>query len=358
MIIRHEPALPSSREAPTTPSHAVASVQRRSRFRLIFSSTTLAILASVLLFPSLFYPLARDQGVFAYVGSLILKGAWPYRDVWELKPPGIYYTYAAILGCGGHSIFAVRAFDLLAAAATVLLLRASLDRFVSREAAWLGALLYAALYLRLGFWGMAQAESYANLWAAAALLLWLQASGVQAFRRSGVRAFRRSGGTNSSVLSEPASGALTGQVMTMRSLLAGTAAAAALLLKVTSLPPLFAAVGVVSLLRIHEEEWRLEARRLVVFVAGLLVPLALVAAIMAHSGAGAAYLDIQRGFVTGYVALPSAGAAGAGWRYCWHLYSLPVLLAAGGLWTARPPTRLFLGAWLAAAIGSVIMQRK
>ena len=86
-----------------------------SHFRLRSPSTTLAILAGALLLPSLFYPLARDQGVFAYVGTLILKGGWPYRDVWEVKPPGIYYTYAAIIGCSGRSMGGVRACDLIAA---------------------------------------------------------------------------------------------------------------------------------------------------------------------------------------------------------------------------------------------------
>src|SRR6266566_3898106 len=71
----------------------------------------LGLLAAALLLPSLFYPFARDQGVFAYVGSLILKGGWPYRDVWEVKPPGIYYTYAAMLGCTGSTMAGVRACD-------------------------------------------------------------------------------------------------------------------------------------------------------------------------------------------------------------------------------------------------------
>ena len=54
-------------------------------------------LAALLLLPSLFYPFARDQGVFAYAGQVILRGGWPYRDVWDLKPPGVYFSYAAML---------------------------------------------------------------------------------------------------------------------------------------------------------------------------------------------------------------------------------------------------------------------
>src|SRR5262245_10675214 len=78
----------------------------------------LGLLAAWLLLPSLFYPFGRDQGVFAYAGSVILRGGWPYRDVWDVKPPGIYYTYAAMLACTGSSMAGVRACDLLAVVAT------------------------------------------------------------------------------------------------------------------------------------------------------------------------------------------------------------------------------------------------
>jgi hypothetical protein len=41
-------------------------------------------------------PLQTDTGMWAYIGGRILDGALPYRDLWESKPPGIYYTFAII----------------------------------------------------------------------------------------------------------------------------------------------------------------------------------------------------------------------------------------------------------------------
>ncbi len=41
-------------------------------------------------------PLQTDTGMWAYIGSRILDGASVYRDLWESKPPGIYYTFAGI----------------------------------------------------------------------------------------------------------------------------------------------------------------------------------------------------------------------------------------------------------------------
>ena len=41
-------------------------------------------------------PLQTDTGMWAYLGGRILDGALPYRDLWESKPPGIYYTFALV----------------------------------------------------------------------------------------------------------------------------------------------------------------------------------------------------------------------------------------------------------------------
>jgi len=43
-----------------------------------------------------FYPMFIDSGTYAYVGHQINKGKLLYRDVFEIKLPGIYYIYATI----------------------------------------------------------------------------------------------------------------------------------------------------------------------------------------------------------------------------------------------------------------------
>lgn len=42
----------------------------------------------------------RDYGAYAYIGKQIAKGYLPYRDVWESKPPGIFYLNAFALRLG------------------------------------------------------------------------------------------------------------------------------------------------------------------------------------------------------------------------------------------------------------------
>lgn len=42
----------------------------------------------------------RDYGFYAYIGKQIVRGELPYRDVWESKPPAIFYLNAFALRLG------------------------------------------------------------------------------------------------------------------------------------------------------------------------------------------------------------------------------------------------------------------
>ncbi len=54
----------------------------------------------------------RDSGVFLYVASMLLRGKLPYRDVWDHKPPAIYYLDALGLALGGRSTWGVWAIQM------------------------------------------------------------------------------------------------------------------------------------------------------------------------------------------------------------------------------------------------------
>lgn len=49
----------------------------------------------------------RDSGVFLYIGKQILNGAIPYRDVWDHKPPAVFYLDALGLLIGRGSMWGV-----------------------------------------------------------------------------------------------------------------------------------------------------------------------------------------------------------------------------------------------------------
>ena len=71
------------------------------------------LLVAVWLIASLDLPLSRDQGIFAWIGTVILHGGLPYVDAWDVKGPGAHALYALALGLFGPTERAVRCFDLL-----------------------------------------------------------------------------------------------------------------------------------------------------------------------------------------------------------------------------------------------------
>ena len=48
-------------------------------------------------------PFERDEGSYSYMGQLLLEGQKPYIDFYEMKLPGIFYCYAAIVGIFGKT---------------------------------------------------------------------------------------------------------------------------------------------------------------------------------------------------------------------------------------------------------------
>ncbi len=55
----------------------------------------------------------RDSGVFLYIGWRILNGELPYRDVWDHKPPIIFYINALGLAFSGGSRWGVWLIELI-----------------------------------------------------------------------------------------------------------------------------------------------------------------------------------------------------------------------------------------------------
>jgi 4-amino-4-deoxy-L-arabinose transferase-like glycosyltransferase len=84
-------------------------------------------LAVVLLFAGIRWrlrtmPLERDEGEYAYAGQLILQGIPPYQIAYNMKLPGIYVAYAAILRAFGETATGVHlGLILLNGCATLLM---------------------------------------------------------------------------------------------------------------------------------------------------------------------------------------------------------------------------------------------
>ncbi|MEP6779943.1 MAG: hypothetical protein ABJC26_08645, partial [Gemmatimonadaceae bacterium] len=78
----------------TEPRRAAASsrysVEVGFRISFVFLFTTAVASGAA----SLIWPLSWDEGIFAWIGGVLLKGGTPYVDAWDVKGPVTYFVYA------------------------------------------------------------------------------------------------------------------------------------------------------------------------------------------------------------------------------------------------------------------------
>src|SRR5881227_764956 len=67
-------------------------------------------------------PLERDEGEYAYAGQLMLQGIPPYKLAYNMKFPGTYAAYAAIMSVFGQTTIGIRLGLLVVNAATIVLI--------------------------------------------------------------------------------------------------------------------------------------------------------------------------------------------------------------------------------------------
>lgn len=79
------------------------------RLLVLFGTLSVLLPVSPLNMPLTF----RDPGVFLYIGWRILNGELPYRDIWDHKPPVIFYINALGLVLGGGSRWGVWFLELV-----------------------------------------------------------------------------------------------------------------------------------------------------------------------------------------------------------------------------------------------------
>jgi hypothetical protein len=119
------------------------------------------LLPALVLAPTILLPLARDQGVFAYGGQVILGGGLPYRDFIDQKGPATHYTFALAIGLFGATALGVRLFFFVVMLVGSWLAAEVADRLGGIESRLPAALAYALVSLhapRDAAWMSAQVE--------------------------------------------------------------------------------------------------------------------------------------------------------------------------------------------------------
>lgn len=150
----------------------------RARFLSRIDRLVLLILlaTTLLALPAITYPLGRDQGEFATIARGLLNGRVPYLELWNPKPPAVFYVYALAMSLFGQTEAALRSLDFaivpLTAAALYLLGR----RIAGRPTGLWAALIFPVFYFTETFWTLTQNDGIVLLPMTMAVLGLVQAA--------------------------------------------------------------------------------------------------------------------------------------------------------------------------------------
>jgi 4-amino-4-deoxy-L-arabinose transferase-like glycosyltransferase len=132
--------------------------------------------------PNLRYPIGRDQATFCLIGQGLLHGQMLYRDLWDNKPPGIFYIYAVIVKVFGPVMWSVGAVDILWLLAISICIFYFARRSMGTPAAALAMVFNAARHCRQGYIHAAQPETFLMLCVFGAYFLLSAERGRNPFR--------------------------------------------------------------------------------------------------------------------------------------------------------------------------------
>jgi Dolichyl-phosphate-mannose-protein mannosyltransferase len=113
--------------------------------------------------PNLSYPIGRDQATYCVIGRGLLDGARLYRDLWDNKPPGIFFLYAAIVKIFGPAMRCIGLLDILWLLAISVCVFRFTEQSLGKATAFLGVLANAVLHIRAGYWDAGQPETFLML---------------------------------------------------------------------------------------------------------------------------------------------------------------------------------------------------
>lgn len=129
--------------------------------------------------PNLCYPIGRDQATYCVIGRGLLHGHELYRELWDNKPPGIFYIYAAIVKIFGPAMWSIGVVDILWLLGISVCIFRFAERTLGKATAFLAVVTNAAMHIRAGYWNAAQPEAFVMLFIFGSYL-WLAGAGPRA----------------------------------------------------------------------------------------------------------------------------------------------------------------------------------
>jgi hypothetical protein len=127
-------------------------------------------------------PLERDEGEYAYAGQLILQGIPPYQLAYNMKFPGVYFSYALLMGVFGQSVAGIHTGMILVTTLTTALVFLIGRRLLGNVGGLLASAIYVCLSALPGAAGLAgHATHFVNLFICAGVLALLTAREKKSF---------------------------------------------------------------------------------------------------------------------------------------------------------------------------------
>jgi hypothetical protein len=143
-----------SEVAGTAPSEARTSLLGRALLALA------ALFVVVRALPILSFPLGRDQGTYLTIGQGLLEGKQLYRDLWDNKPPGIFYLYAGIAKLLGRAMWSAAVVDILLLLLISYFLFRFTEPYLGRAGAAIAVMVHASWHGEMKYFWIAQPETF------------------------------------------------------------------------------------------------------------------------------------------------------------------------------------------------------
>jgi len=115
-----------------------------SRMRLLSQRDVLIMVLIVagLGWPVLTHPLGLDQGIYAANACRMLDGHALYSGAWDMKSPGIFFMYAAVIAIGGYNVWPIMLAHLVIHGLAGGLIFRLMTWWTDRATAWTSAVVY------------------------------------------------------------------------------------------------------------------------------------------------------------------------------------------------------------------------
>lgn len=122
----------------------------------------LAGLALLYAATSLAWPIGWDQGIMAWVGSVVESGGLPFQDAWDPKGPASYLPFATASAVGGQLPVSYRVVELMLLLGGALATGAVVRRLGLRKGAVFASFALALTQPSLGFQNTLQPDQWAG----------------------------------------------------------------------------------------------------------------------------------------------------------------------------------------------------